>query len=41
VKYAYELVILDMGEKVLQGMTCSLVEDESSGAMEVNVDRLR
>lgn len=40
-KYAYELVILEMGEKVLQGLVCSLVEDRSSGTKKINVDKLR
>lgn len=29
-KYAYELVIMDKGENVLQGMICILLEDGSS-----------
>jgi hypothetical protein len=41
VKYAYELEIQVVGEKVLQGMNFSLLEDGSSGSIEINLDKLR
>ena len=40
-KCAHGFVILDMGENVLQGMIGSLLENGSSGAVDINVDKLR